>query len=244
MNTPAQNVLWRAAAASGAKFDNDVNLPPQPYAVPIPNELLREASSVGSLDVFYAIGEAWAHMVGHFLQPNPAVLDIGCGCGKLARFLYLNPSVRYVGVDIFQPAIEWCRRAFAPLAGERFRFEHFDGHSAVYNPAGTIKSSEYRLPCADGSIDTTVCASLFTHLLLPDLKHYLDEITRVSSPQGQAIISLHTEPAEGERISGDESRIDADPLYFAELAGEAGLTLRREIGLVYGQRVFLFGRAA
>jgi SAM-dependent methyltransferase len=236
------SVLWRQAAAAGSQFDHDPAWPPQPYALPIPNAVLREASSVAGMDIFFAIGEAWAHMVSHFLPENPMVLDLGCGCGRLARFLYINPGVRYLGVDIFLPAIEWCRKAFTPLVGDRFRFEHFDGYSAVYNPTGKVKPSEYTLPCTDRSVDMTVCASLFTHLLLPDCKHYLAEIHRVLKPESRAIISLHTQPVQGTRFSGDEVRIDVEPAYFIELANDAGLSLSMEIGRTYGQDVYLFER--
>ena len=207
------------------------------YSLPIPNVILREASSVSQMDAFFAIGEAWSHMVSHFLPDDPFVLDIGCGCAKLARFLYLNLRLRYLGVDLFLPAIEWSQKAFTPLAGDRFRFEHFNGHSTLYNPQGTLKPREYRLPCEDRSVDTVVCASLFTHLLEPDFIHYLGEIARVLKTSGKAIISIHTEPKVGSLFSGNEARIDIVPSYFLELAKLAGLRHYERVGLVYGQEV-------
>jgi SAM-dependent methyltransferase len=124
------NVLWRQFGQTRFPLDNEMSLPPQPLALPIPNAALRESSAINDIGAFLAIGEAWAHVVSHFLPENPILLDIGCGCGKLARFLYLNPKLRYIGVDLFLPAIDWCRREFGALAGDRFRFEHFDGVSA------------------------------------------------------------------------------------------------------------------
>jgi SAM-dependent methyltransferase len=231
------DVLWQQAAAGAVPLNHEPTWPAQPYSLPIPNAILREASSVAAMDAFFAIGEAWGHMVTHFLQDDPFVLDVGCGCGKLARFLYLNPRLKYLGVDLFLPGIEWCNKAFTPLAGDRFRFEHFDGHSAVYNPQGTLKPSEYRLPCEDHSVDTVVCASLFTHLLEPDFVHYLGEIARVLKPSGKAIISLHTVPPQGIVFAGDEVRIDIEPSYFLELAGREGLRQFERVGPVYGQDV-------
>jgi len=87
-----------------------------------------------------------------------------------------------------------------------------------------------------------VCASLFTHLLLDECRHYLEEIARVLRPQGRAIISIHTEPAAGTNFSGNETRIDVAPEYFTEMGSEAGLRLSSEIGRVWGQDVFLFER--
>ncbi|HEY2843068.1 MAG TPA: class I SAM-dependent methyltransferase [Bryobacteraceae bacterium] len=237
--TGGGDVMWRQFGG-GAPLENEPRFPAQPFALPIPNSVLRESSSVADIDIFYAIAEAWGHMVMHFLPENPVVLDIGSSCGKLARFLYLNPRLRYVGTDIYLPAIQWCREAFASLAKERFQFDHFDAHSAVYNPQGKIQARDYRFPYADGAFNGVVCASLFTHLLEPDCVHYLEEISRLLSTGGRAIISIHTKPAEGQLYSGDEARIDVDQDYFVELAKQAGLHLFHVVGKVYGQQVLVF----
>lgn len=237
-------VAWRSHELRQFPMANEEAWRGDPYALPIPNPTMREASSISDLGCFYAIGEAWAHVVCHFLPPNPNVLDIGCSCGKLARFLYMNPNLRYIGVDIFWPSIQWCRRNFTFLAGDRFRFEHFDGISEIYNPGGMIRISEYRLPTDDQTIDMTVCASLFTHLLEPDCKHYLQEIHRVSKKGGQALISIHNEPPTGKRFSGNEARIDIEEAYFVELARQAGLQCKKVIGDIYGQQLILFERVA
>jgi len=232
-------ILWKQAARLAVPLNDEDIWPPQPFSLPLPNAILREASSISQLDAFFAIGEAWSHLVAHFLPEEPLVLDIGCGCGKLARFLYLNPRIRYVGIDLFLPGIEWSQRAFAPLTGERFRFEHFDGYSALYNPQGSVKPSEYSLPCKDRSVDTVVCASLFTHLREPDSVHYLHEIARVLKPSGKAIISIHTDPQPGTCFSGDEARIDITPSYFVQLADQADLHVYERAGVVYGQEVLV-----
>jgi SAM-dependent methyltransferase len=235
------SIRWREFQVP---LDDEPSWSGQPFSLPIPNAVLRAASSVEELDAFLAIGEAWAGLVTWFLPPNATLLDVGCGCGKLARFLYLNPSLRYVGVDLFLPGIVWCRKAFEPLASERFRFEHFDGYSPAYNPEGTIDPLEYRWPCEDRGIDVVVCASLFTHLLEPMCRHYLQEIRRVLRPSGRAILSIHTQPAVGTRFSGDESRIDADPEYFIAIAGQCGLRVLQIPGIVYGQLAIVLEPAA
>jgi SAM-dependent methyltransferase len=235
-------ILWQQFGAGSFPLENETAWPAQPHSIAIPNRAMREASSVGDLDSFFAIGEAWGHTVTRFLPADPLVMDIGCGCGKLARFLYLNPSLRYIGVDLFRPAIEWCQREFAQLAGDRFRFEHFDGVSTVYNPSGTVKATEYRLPALDKTVDAVVCASLFTHLLEPECKHYLSEISRVLRPAGCAIVSIHTQPPARQRFAGDARRIDIAESYFCELAEEAGLGLKQNLGLLYGQCALLLER--
>jgi SAM-dependent methyltransferase len=41
-----------------------------------------------------------------------------------------------------------------------------------------------RLPADDGSIDLIVAQSVFTHMLRPELSHYLREFARVLAPDG------------------------------------------------------------
>ncbi len=228
---------WRTDTDNPLYILDEQAFPAQPHSLPLPNEILREASSIGDLGSFYAIGEAWGHLVSKFLPENPAVLDLGCGCGKLARFLYINPKVKYTGIDIYAPAIKWCQRAFSS-ASDRFQFIHSDGQSDVYNPTGKIASTEHGLPLPDEAIDMTVCASLFTHLYEDAAKHYLSEIFRVTKPGGQAIISIHVEPEVGKLFSGDEGRIDIAPEYFEQLCKAAQMPVEERIGVVYGQTVF------
>ncbi len=125
------------------------------------------------------------------------------------------------------------------MGGKRFLFEHFDGYSKAYNPQGTLKASEYILPVDDCSIDMVVCASLFTHLLEPDCIHYLMEIRRVLKPGGKSIISIHTQPVPGQPFSGDEARIDIEKQYFTKLVRAARLDVLEEVGVVYGQDLFV-----
>jgi SAM-dependent methyltransferase len=233
------NIVWNGMEVS---LEDDA-FSSHPLALPIPNATLRGTSSVRELDHWLAIGEAWADIVAHFLPDNPFVVDLGCGCGKLARFLYLNPRIRYFGLDVFLPVIAWCQRAFRPLAGQRFQFEHFDGHSSPYNPQGSIDPATYVFPFHEATVDMVVCGSLFTHLVEPVCRHYLREIRRVLKAGGRAIISIHTEPGPATSFSGDESRIDIAPDYFKQLAANAGLRELQTVGIVYGQMVIVFENA-
>jgi len=213
------------------------------YTLPIPNFELRASSSIGDLDMFYAIGEAWAQITSYYLPTNPSVLDVGCNCGKLARFLYLNPQLSYTGLDIYEGAIKWCQEHFKHLAGDRFKFIAADVYSALYNPQSKISAKDYEFPLANDSFDMIVAASLFTHLLEPDAKQYLREFQRVLRPGGKALISIHVDVPEGRLFTGDETRIDVDPKYFMGLAKKAGLKPTKIIGFVYGQDLILFEKS-
>jgi len=64
-----------------------------------------------SLEDFLVVGDAWGQLVAKELALDACVLDIGCGCGRTARFLLHNPHVReYVGLDVIRPFIDWDTR--------------------------------------------------------------------------------------------------------------------------------------
>ncbi|WP_409524934.1 class I SAM-dependent methyltransferase [Nitrincola sp. MINF-07-Sa-05] len=185
---------------------------------------------------------------------EPTVLDIGCGVGKMARFLAINPALRYIGFDIYLPAIKWCQREFARVYGDRFRFEHFDGHSSMYNPGGTVKVQDYRFPVGDDSIDLAIGASIFTHLYEEDMRHYFVETVRVLRAGGVAVFSIHTldevgaffpdSQGVGERnIFGNEQVMLIDKAYFISIGKEHGLRLLDAPGRLCGQELIVFQKS-
>jgi 2-polyprenyl-3-methyl-5-hydroxy-6-metoxy-1,4-benzoquinol methylase len=50
------------------------------------------------------------------LKPHAQVLEVGCGCGRIATSLasYLADSGGYVGFDVAEPLINWCREEMQP----------------------------------------------------------------------------------------------------------------------------------
>ena len=105
-----------------------------------------------------------------------------------------------------------------------------------------MKSTQVRFPAEDGSIDLAFAASLFTHLLEPDARHYLRESARVLKKTGLLVASIHVETPAGEAYAGRENRIDVEKPYFVAMAREAGLALKEDFGTVCGQEVLVFGR--
>lgn len=236
--TPAStsDILWQKLQGD-FPVGSEPHARGQPWVVDIPNAVLRESSSDADLGNFYAVGEAWAQLaLALATTSTPRIVDIGCGCGKMARFFVVNPNVQYCGIDVFGPAITWCRQAFQHLP--HFRFEHLDVHSDVYNPSGTMQPESAVLPAAAASADVVICASLFTHLLEPAFVHYLGEIARILAPNGRALVSIHDQP-DGKAFSGDAARIDVDPAYFVDKVTAAGLRVNTRVGAVYGQQVYV-----
>jgi ubiquinone/menaquinone biosynthesis C-methylase UbiE len=120
------------------------------------------------------------------LQPDEAVLDVGCGAGRVAVPLtgYLNAAGRYAGFDISTKAIAWCKENIS-RSNPNFDFAVADIHNPLYNPRGKYQSTDFAFPYPDASFDLVFLTSVFTHLVPAEVKHYLDEISRVLKPGGR-----------------------------------------------------------
>ena len=71
----------------------------------------------------------------------------------------------------------------------QLRFHRRRHHNALYNPKGKYQSLEFVFPYPDASFDVVFLTSVFTHMFPPDVKHYLDEISRVLKPGGRCLSS-------------------------------------------------------
>lgn len=113
------------------------------------------------------------------LQPSHAVLEVGCGIGRMARPLtrYLTTGT-YEGFDIIPSGIQWCQKNITTRY-PNFRFVSADIYNQEYNPRGRVRASEYRFPYPDRRFDFAFLTSVFTHIPSADAEHYLSELSRV-----------------------------------------------------------------
>ncbi len=125
------------------------------------------------------------------LFPGMNFVDVGCGIGRDAFQLmdYLSPEGRYLGIDVTRDSIVWCQRHITPR-DPRFSFHHFDAVNELYNPFGRRRTSDFRLPLPDASVDRIGLASVFTHLLEDEVLHYMREFRRVLKPDGRVHASF------------------------------------------------------
>jgi SAM-dependent methyltransferase len=125
------------------------------------------------------------------LKPDHRVLDVGCGCGRMAIPLmkYLSKEGSYEGFDIVGVAIDWCQRHIA-AQDSRFHFQRADVYNQSYNPRGSHQPKEYQFPHLTDSFDFVFLTSVFTHMLTADMQHYLSEVARVLKPNGRCMISM------------------------------------------------------
>jgi SAM-dependent methyltransferase len=211
-------------------------------------------------DLVDGIGGSWTvgeRYLGHFrnlcgLRPDEAVLDVGCGVGRMAVPLagYLSPRGRYEGFDIIRAHVRWCRRAIT-ARWPHFRFRHADVYNREYNPDGRLKGHEYRFPYHNRTFTFAFLTSVFTHLMPADAAHYLAELGRVLKPGGRCVATfflLNAEtsalvdggrgqiplwPAEGVyRVCSrevPEACIALDESFVEESARKAGLVMGRPV---------------
>ena len=180
--TPEQAAL--AGRMAAALIDQNLDIPYDP------NVAMLSAGYI-SKNMFSYVGVEWLELMIRYarLAPNQSVLDIGCGCGRLAGPLtmYLNAEGRFIGFDPIARSISYAQKH---LRQSNFRFDFVDLNHYLYNPKGVIDASTYRLPCDDASIDVSLAGSIFTHLDLKTASHYLRETFRVLHPGGSALYSL------------------------------------------------------
>ena len=125
------------------------------------------------------------------LRPEDRILDVGCGCGRVAAALtdYLDPSGGYEGMDVIPTLVEWCQ-ANISLKFPIFRFHLVDVASRYYNPFGRLSASQVHFPFADASFDFAMACSLYTHMLHEDAENYLRETHRVLKRGGTLLASF------------------------------------------------------
>ena len=130
--------------------------------------------------------DAFRNINGHNIDPDLApktyqnVVDIGSGCGRLARRMILQRDKpdNYLGIDIHMGMVEWCQANLTPAA-PNFKFMHHNAFSLGLNPKGLAHPKSLPLAIPDNTASLVIAWSLFTHLLESHIYDYLSEIRRI-----------------------------------------------------------------
>jgi len=111
---------------------------------------------------------------------DSAVLDIGCGIGRMAIPFtnYLSSKGRYEGFDIVKIGIDWCNKN---IHGRfpNFNFKLIPLKNDLYLLNTNEKAAELQFPYKNDSFDLVFLTSVFTHMLPLDVENYISEIQRV-----------------------------------------------------------------
>jgi SAM-dependent methyltransferase len=70
----------------------------------------------------------------------------------------------------------------------------------MYNPGGRFEAIEYQFPYPDGEFDFIFLTSVYTHMLRPDMEHYLAEIARMLRPKGRCLATYFLLNAESQLL--------------------------------------------
>ena len=101
----------------------------------------------------------------------PRILDWGCGCGRLTRYLLSETESEITGIDIDPENIEWCRETYS---------------------RGTFEIVPLRPPTKfdDEKFDLVFGLSVMTHLSEPDQDAWLEELRRITRPGAILLLSI------------------------------------------------------
>ena len=169
--------LYELALAARSQLRGDAASDDE--ALPLPPARMR--AQVGPLHAdaafFLRSGRHHAGLIRDLLGENcssveelDAILDWGCGCGRVLRHWSNLRGTSVCGCDINPRMVEWCRQnlPFADVA---------------------VTEIEPPLPYADSSFDLVYAFSVLTHLP-EDLQHaWIGECFRVLRPGGYLLLS-------------------------------------------------------
>ncbi|OQY59507.1 MAG: hypothetical protein B6245_06300 [Desulfobacteraceae bacterium 4572_88] len=173
---------------------------------------------------FQWAGNLLLEMLRHegMIRPNAHFLDVGCGCGRVARCLLSLPLKSYTGFDRNPGMIRWCQENIEPNA-PNFHFHCFDIRSIYVlqdGHKGVADAASFHFPFSDQVFDAALLSSVFTHMPLEESANYLRELHRVLRPGGKVLLSVFfTEQAEP---YSETINFYYKPEAFSELAEKPG----------------------
>jgi SAM-dependent methyltransferase len=184
--------------------------PLAPDGLPIPpGHLITLVAGTPDIEWFLEYGRATDHATRAFLRRNgldiarcSAMLDFGCGCGRIVRHWRDLPDTRLAGTDYNPRLITWCR--------ENLPFARFDSNGL-----------EPPLTYSGESFDLITAYSVFTHLTRDLQQRWIDELARVLKPGGYLLVTTQGSTYAHLLTAGERARFQGGELIvrYEEVAG-------------------------
>ncbi|AKK72355.1 hypothetical protein OK18_06645 [Chryseobacterium gallinarum] len=123
------------------------------------------------------------------LKNSDHVLDIGCGIGRTAVALsgFIDKGT-YDGFDAVEKGIIWCNKHIHSKY-PHFNFKFTPIYNDLYNTYSQ-KAEDFTFPYENGRFDKAFLFSVFTHMQIPEIRRYLQEISRVLKKDGQCLATF------------------------------------------------------
>jgi SAM-dependent methyltransferase len=164
--------------------------------LPMPPAWLRvRVAGTADLDWFLEGGRLGEESIraalgrhGLAVEELGALLDFGCGCGRVTRRWAGLDGVH--GTDLTPEAVEWCSR--------NLPFGRFETNGLA--PPLTFR---------EGSFDLVYALSVFTHLTVELQLAWLAELRRVLRPGGLLLLTTHGQAYRDRLSEAERQRFDA-----------------------------------
>ncbi|HEY1847618.1 MAG TPA: class I SAM-dependent methyltransferase [Opitutaceae bacterium] len=155
-----------------------------------PGRLMGRVHGSDNASTFDSVGRTVALDLNRAAgQSRPSrILDFGCGCGRVTRFLpVLYPDARIFGTDIDAEAIAWDSQSCPAIAF-------------------SVNGDRPPLPFEDGSFDLVLAVSVFTHLPEDLQLEWLGELRRVAGRSGSLVLTFASEDLIRPHLGPEQAR--------------------------------------
>jgi SAM-dependent methyltransferase len=163
----------------------------------IPSARLRVlVAGTATVDCFLTSGRVQAEYlrellagVGKPIEETDAILDFGCGCGRISRWFSDLAGPQLSGCDYNRELVTWCQA--------HLRF--MDTQATRLHPP---------LPYPDNSFDFVYAYSVFTHLSVELAARWMSELRRIVKPGGLMWFTIHGESYRERLLPEEKVRFD------------------------------------